>query len=242
MTKSEEGAPSPCPESARGGVARAGADAVATLDAVAKAHAIYTPASLSFYDLAVHGLSNRFAWRCPTSTITGLYRRHMSANHLEAAVGTGLFLDRAGTAFDRLVLLDINTHCLRVSARRLARFEPECREANLLEPLTLDLAPFSSVALTYVLHCLPGSMAEKLVVLDHLKPLMAQDACLFGATILGDGVRPNGPARALFKVYNERGVFNNTEDSLAVLTDGLNRRFARVEVEQRGLVALFVAR
>jgi hypothetical protein len=64
-------------------------DAVAKADAVTKAHAIYTPASLSFYDLAVHGLSNRFAWRCPTSNILGLYRRHLSVNHLEAAVGTG---------------------------------------------------------------------------------------------------------------------------------------------------------
>lgn len=242
MTKSEKGAEIPGSDSGQGGVAPAGADAVAKMDAVAKAHAIYTPASLSFYDLTVHGLSNRIAWRCPTSNIVGLYRRHLSANHLEAAVGTGLFLDRAGTAFDRLVLLDINPHCLSVSARRLRRFDPKCRQANLLEPLSSDLAPFSSVALTYVLHCLPGSMAEKLVVLDHLKPLMAQDARLFGATILGDGVRPNGPARALFKIYNERGVFNNSEDSLAALTEGLKRRFAHVDVEQRGLVALFVAR
>ena len=34
--------------------------------AVAKAHAIYTPFMLSLYDLLVHGLSNRIAWRCPT--------------------------------------------------------------------------------------------------------------------------------------------------------------------------------
>ena len=34
--------------------------------AIAKAHAIYTPVMLSIYDVLVHGLSNRLAWRCPT--------------------------------------------------------------------------------------------------------------------------------------------------------------------------------
>jgi hypothetical protein len=33
--------------------------------AIAKAHAVYTPFMLSIYDLLAHGLSNRFAWRCP---------------------------------------------------------------------------------------------------------------------------------------------------------------------------------
>jgi len=211
-------------------------------NAVAKAHAIYTPASLLLYDFVVHGLSNRFAWRCPTSKIIDLYRQQLSANHLEAGAGTGLFLDRAGEAFDRLVLLDINPHCLHVASRRLRRFEPESRRANLLEPLALDLAPFSSVALTYVLHCLPGSMAEKLVAVDHLKPLLVKGGPLFGATILGDGVQPNGPARALLGVYNEKGVFNNLEDSFQALTQGLEARFEDVKIEQRGLVALFVAR
>ena len=37
--------------------------------AIAKAHAIYTPVMLSFYDMLVHGFSNRFAWKCPTGTL-----------------------------------------------------------------------------------------------------------------------------------------------------------------------------
>lgn len=215
--------------------------AAADHDAIAKAHAIYTPVSLRFYDLAVHGLSNRFAWLCPTSRIVDLYRRHLSSNHLEAAVGTGLFLDRAGGSFDQLVLLDINAHCLDVAGARLSRFEPQSRQANLLAPITLDRSPFESVGLTYVLHCLPGTMSEKLVAVDHLKPLMADGATLFGATILGHGVRANAPARALLRAYNRRGVFNNLDDDLDALRAGLERRFGHVEVEQHGLVALFCA-
>lgn len=210
-------------------------------EAIAKAHAIYTPLSLPFYDLAVHGLSNRFAWKCPTAKIVDLYRRHLSGNHLEAAVGTGMFLERGGRAFDRLVLLDINTNCLETASARLRHLSPECRQANLLAPVPADMPPFDSVGLTYVLHCLPGTMSEKLVAVDHLKPLMAGGAALFGATILGKSVSPSAPARALLRAYNKRGVFNNREDDLDALAEGLKSRFDHVEIEQHGLVALFRA-
>lgn len=214
------------------------ADAVA----IAKAHAVYTPLSLRFYDLVVHGLSNRFAWACPTRKIIELYARSLSANHLEAGVGTGLFLDSASTAFDRLVLADINKHCLDRAAPRLERFRPERRQINLLKPLPRDLAPFSSVGLTYVLHCLPGTMAQKLVVVDHLKPVMAKTAMLFGATILGRGILPNAAARGLLDLYNGKGVFNNRTDDLDALRDGLEQRFGTVAIAQEGCVAMFTAR
>jgi len=210
--------------------------------AIAKAHAVYTPFALRFYDLVVHGLSARVAWRCPTSRLTALYEANLSANHLEAGVGTGLFIDRVGTQFDRLVLADINTHCLDRAVRRLARFHPQSWQANLQAPLSPDFAPFDSVGLTFVLHCLPGAMTEKLVAVDHLKPLMGEGATLFGATILGRGVEPNPAARALLDLYNEKGVFNNRADDLESLARGLEARFGRVEIEHQGLVALFSAR
>ena len=213
-------------------------------EAIARAHAVYTPLALAFYDVVVHRLSNRFAWRCPMKRLLGLYGANLSASHLEAGAGTGLFLDRAGVDFERLVLLDINEHCLKRAARRLARFEPTLRQANLLAPLDLDLAssaPFGSVGLTYVLHCLPGAMGDKLAVLDHLRPLMAEGAVLFGATILGRGVPINAPARALLDIYNAKGVFDNREDDIEALTQGLEARFETVEICRQGCVALFRA-
>jgi hypothetical protein len=210
-------------------------------DAIARAHAVYTPSALAFYDLVVHGLSNRFAWRCPTSRLVGFYADNLSANHLEAGVGTGLFIDRVGTSFDRLVLLDINENCLSRASRRLARYRPTVHQANLLAPIEPGSAPFDSVGLTYVLHCLPGSMSEKLVAVDYLKPLMAEGAVLFGATILGRGVAANAAARALLDLYNAKGVFNNRADDLEALTEGLRERFARVKIESQGCVALFRA-
>ena len=210
--------------------------------AIARAHAVYTPVMLSIYDVLVHGLSNRFAWRCPTRLLLELYRDNLSANHLEAGVGTGLFLDRAGAArFDRLALIDINRHCLDRAGARLARFKPALYPINLLAPIKLELAPFASVGLNYVLHCLPGRMSEKLAAVDHLRPLMREGAVLFGATILDRGIAPNRAARALLDLYNAKGVFNNREDDLASLSDGLRQRFDQVEIAREGCVALFRA-
>lgn len=210
--------------------------------AIAKAHAVYTPLMLSIYDVLVHGLSNRLAWRCPTRRLLELYRANLSANHLEAGVGTGFFLDRTGTSrLDRLVLIDINRHCLDRAGRRLARFKPALHQVNLLAPIKLDVAAFATVGLTYVLHCLPGRMSEKLKAVDHLRPLMSKGAVLFGATILGRGIAPNRAARALLNLYNAKGVFNNREDDLASLSDGLRQRFDEVEIEREGCVALFRA-
>lgn len=210
--------------------------------AVAKAHAVYTPFTLSIYDVLVHGLSNRFAWRCPTRRLVELYRDNLSPDHLEAGVGTGLLLDRAATSkLKRLVLLDANRNCLDRAGLRLARFKPELHQVNLLAPLALSAAPVASVGLTYVLHCLPGRMDEKLSAIDHLRPLMRDGAPLFGATILGCGIAPNRAASALLDLYNAKGVFNNREDDLASLSDGLRRRFTDVDIAQEGCVAIFRA-
>jgi hypothetical protein len=211
-------------------------------NAVARAHAVYTPFTLSIYDVLVHGLSNRFAWRCPTQRLVELYRDNLSPDHLEAGVGTGVLLDRAGTErLKRLVLLDANRNCLDRSALRLARFKPELHQVNLLQPGAFDTAPVASVGLTYVLHCLPGRMDEKLKAVDHLRPLMRDGATLFGATILGRGIAPNRAASALLDLYNAQGVFNNREDDLASLSDGLRQRFADVAIAQEGCVAIFRA-
>ncbi len=218
------------------------AGAATGADAIARAHAIYTPAMLSFYDLLVHGLSNHLAWRCPTRRLIELYRANLSPNHLEAGVGTGFFLDRAAKQrFDLLVLLDINRNCLDRAARRLARFAPVLRQANLLAPIEPPLEPFASVGLTYVLHCLPGRMSDKLACLDHLRPAMSERTVVFGATILGRSIAPNRAARALLDLYNAKGVFNNREDDIETLSDGLKRRFGVVEIERQGCVALFRA-
>ena len=99
---------------------------------------------------------------------------------------------------------------MNVFAQAFAK--PTC----LLLPRGLDR--FDSVGLTYVLHCLPGRLKEKLAAVDQ--PLMREGAVLFGATILGRGVAPNLAARKLLDLYNAKGVFNNREDDFESLLRG----------------------
>ncbi|MBI1354253.1 MAG: methyltransferase type 12 [Acidobacteria bacterium] len=197
---------------------------------------------LSFYDLLVHKVSNRFAWRCPTDLMIDHYEQHLADPHLDVGVGTGFFLDKARFPVPepRVTLLDPNRHCLDSAARRIARYQPSKVAADALAPLP-ELGRFGSIGLLYVLHCLPGTMASKAVIFDRLKPLLADGGTLFGATILDDDEDANAVARALMGFYNRKGIFSNREDSQQALELELRRRFERVEISREGCVALFAA-
>jgi SAM-dependent methyltransferase len=213
-------------------------------DPAYRGQADYTPAFLAVYDPLVLGLANRRIWRCPTSEILGLYAEHVSGAHLDAGPGTGYYLERCAFATRprAITLLDVNPDVLDVAARRLRRFQPGVHQANLLAPIDLAPGTFDSVALTHVLHCLPGTIAEKAVVFDHLGALLAPGGRLFGATILGTGVPHTPLSRALMRFLNARGVFGNRHDDLDGLRRALDTRFAFSEVRTVGSVALFVAR
>ena len=206
--------------------------------------AVYTRRGLRLYDFIVHGLSNRFVWRCPTQGLVAHYNRHVTANHLDVGVGTGYFLERCRfpPGAPRIALLDINRNSLDFAAGRIARHRPETYLRNLLEPLSIDAAPFDSVGLNYVLHCLPGTIAAKAVALDHLKAAMNADAVLFGSTLLQGGVPRGRLARRLMAFYNRKGIFSNRDDDLDGLKAALGQRFRDVSVEVAGCAALFSAR
>lgn len=206
--------------------------------------AVYTRRGLRLYDFIVHGLSNRFVWRCPTQGLVAHYNRHVTANHLDVGVGTGYFLERCRfpTGAPRIALLDINRNSLDFAAGRIARHRPETYLRNLLEPLAIDAPPFDSVGLNYVLHCLPGTIGAKAVALDHLKAVMNADAVLFGSTLLQGGVPRGRLARRLMAFYNRKGIFSNRDDDLDGLKAALNQRFRDVSIEVAGCAALFSAR
>lgn len=58
---------------------------------------VYSPAVLKLYDWWVLGLSNRFAWECPTKTVLlPFFKEHIGQRHLDVGVGTGFYLAHAG--------------------------------------------------------------------------------------------------------------------------------------------------
>src|SRR5438876_5644469 len=135
----------------------------ATPEQVEAGHAFCTKRVLAIYDLAILGYFSRVAWKCPSRRILEHYEEHVSTNHLDVGVGTGYFLDRCRFASPspRLALMDLNSNCLAVAGRRIARYDPEAYRANVLEPFPFRVPKFDSVGMNYLLHCLPGSIRSK---------------------------------------------------------------------------------
>jgi SAM-dependent methyltransferase len=213
---------------------------------------VYSPLVLRMYDWFVLGFSNRLIWRCPSSELRRLYDRNVSSRHLDIGVGTGYFLDKAAwpVAKPAITLVDLNANSLAFAADRIKRYAPRIVRANALEPLPRDaiaiggvesFGGFASCGLCYLLHCLPGTIPEKAVVFDHIRPLLAPGARVFGATILQGSAPRSRAAQAVMNTYNKKGIFSNAADRLEDLHAALAARFARVNVTMKGAVALFEA-
>jgi len=206
--------------------------------------AIYSKSMLSIYDWLVLRFSNRLIWKCPSKHIRALYDRHVTANHLDVGVGTGYFLDccRFPNNHPRLGLMDLNPNCLNGAGNRVARYRPEVYRANVLDPIGLKIPRFDSISMTYLLHCLPGTIKTKSAVFRHLKPLLNHGGVIFGATLVSDGVSRSWAAKRLMAFYNSKGIFTNNQDDLQGLTAMLSEHLTAVSVEVVGCAALFSGR
>lgn len=205
--------------------------------------AVYTPLILKLYDWWVLGLSNRFAWKCSTSTtLLPFFQKHIARRHLDVGVGTGFYLAHARiSAEKKITLLDLNENSLHLAAVR-SRLQVDCVRHDIMQPLPLSRQTlFDSISLFYLLHCLPGTMVEKEKAIRHLKMHLTPSGTFYGATILGDTVHHNWFGRKLMAIYNRKGIFSNKADSMESLADMLRCHFEHVEIEQHGKVALFIA-
>lgn len=203
--------------------------------------AVYSKLVLSIYDLFVLGFSNQFVWQCPSQRILDFYNQHISDNHLDVGVGTGYFLHHCHFPSNTpvLALVDLNPNSLQMAAHRLRRYQPTNYLADILTPLPLEIKGFTSIGLNYLLHCLPGTMASKGIIFEHLKPCLARGGVVFGSAILGEGVQHNVLGRLLMKIYNAKGIFNNRRDNVEDLVGCLTKYFRRHTLRIEGSVALF---
>jgi hypothetical protein len=102
-----------------------------------------------------------------------------------------------------------------------------------------------SVSAMYVLHCAPGHARDKAAAIaGALAPALssADGAVLFGATVLGAGVRLGPPGRLMMRTYRALGVFRNADDDAAGLREGLETAFDEVQVDVVGAVAMFMCK
>jgi SAM-dependent methyltransferase len=201
----------------------------------------YTPALLAVYDTLVLRLMARAVWRCPTPPVIERYRRHLGRRHLDIGPGTGYFLDKAWPPTGlEVTLLDPNPAVLAYAARRLAPRKVCTLEADVLKPLPIS-GPYDSVALNYVLHCLPGPQPRKAAAIRHVAAVLAADGVLFGGTVLGLPAHHTPQARAVLRMFNRQGGFDNLTDDQQGLRDILEASFRTVEIELVGSVAHFSA-
>lgn len=206
--------------------------------------AVYSPFVLALYDLEVLKFELPVIFKCSARRIVQLYDAHVSARHLDVGVGTGYFLDkcRFPVAKPEVHLMDLNPTCLETTSRRIARYAPVPHRCNVLDPIRESLPRFGSIAASNFLHCLPGTMLEKEVVVRNLKPLLSEDGVLFGVTVLGEGVDAGPLYRYVNGVYNRKSIFCNLRDNAADLGTILARNFAAHTVEIVGSLAFFTAR
>ncbi len=205
--------------------------------------AIYTKKNLRIYDLFVTKFSNRFVWKCPRKVIINFYQHNTSQNHLDIGVGTGYFLQQLNLTpgQQRIGLLDLNENCLEVAKKNLQQFNPETYHYDVFEPFISVQKKFDSVSLNYVLHCLPGTLAQKAVVFDHVKDVLNPGGKVFGTTLLGLGTQKNYLAKKLLALYNKKKIMHNLNDNKESLLNELTKRFSQVEININGCVALFTA-
>jgi ubiquinone/menaquinone biosynthesis C-methylase UbiE len=204
----------------------------------------YHKRALAFYDLLVFRGSAPLFWRCPPSNFRRMYTTCVGAKHLEIGVGTGYLL--ANTRFPvsnpRITLADLNPNTLDFTANRLAQFQTTKVVANALDPLPVPDGSHDSAALSFLLHCIPGSLREKGVAIRHAAAAVRPGGVVFGSTILSSGVPVTGAGRWLMDNLNRKGVFHNDQDDLGDLNDQLKENFDDFDLVTRGCVGLFRAR
>jgi len=207
-----------------------------------RGQAIYGRAFLPAYDALVYGFNSPYLWRCPLPRLVAHYDAHLSGRHLHVGVASGKVLDEARfpTGEPQLTLMDLNPNSLRTASTRLARYRPKAHQANVLEPWGLPPASFDSVALTHILHCLPGSMPDKRPAFEEARATLAPGGTFFGATILGPTADHNPLGRATVNLNNRLGVMSNQDDTAEALDAELGH-FPSHELEVVGTVALFSA-
>lgn len=191
--------------------------------------AFYTPFTLSFYDTWVLGLSNSFAWTCPTKTVQlPFFRKFMGHRHLDIGPGSGYYQANAGIPEKtEVTLMDSNPHSLATAKERLGRPSTQTVQADVTQPLPLN-GVYDSISTFFLIHCLPGPLERKMVLFTNLEPHLAENGTVYGTTILGKDVSHNIFGRILMSIYNRRGIFSNWDDGEKEIRDHLCKDYKKV--------------
>lgn len=206
---------------------------------------VYTPISLKLYDWWVLKISNTHAWRCETDEfLIPHFQNNLSENHMDIGVGTGLYLKKSLHKINKITLTDLNFHSLMYAKKQIPHDKlNSCLNHDIFNDFPEELeSSFDSISIFYLLHCLPGTMNDKVKAIEKISHTLTKSGVLYGATILGDGVNHNRFGKKLMSIYNKKGIFCNFYDSADSLESMLSSVFNDVNVSVKGTVALFIAK
>ena len=210
-------------------------------DPAYRGQADYTPFLLNLYDPIVIGVVAGLVWRVPGGPLIENYRRNIRNPHLDVGPGTGYCIRRSGLADGSSVtILDPNPDVLRHATGKLARFDVNAVEADVLKPLPVA-GPFESAAMNMVIHCLPGPLSRKALAIKNIAAVLSPTGTLFGATILGRAADHSWLGQQVLTAFNKRGAFDNLDDTEDGLREMLTAYFENVEMRIVRSAAIFRA-
>ena len=160
------------------------------------------------YDVLVLGLSNRFAWRCPSGAMLERYDRHVGRRYVDLGVGTGWFLDRCRWPVERpeITLLDLNENSLSMAAQTSAAVRAadgageRARSASARgRSFRLRRSQLPAPLPTRTDRVKAATLAK------NVCPYLAPGGVFFGSTILGRSVPQGRIGRRLMNATTGRG-------------------------------------
>lgn len=201
----------------------------------------YTQSFLRIYDTLVLRVFCPLVWRCSAEELVAQYEECVGARHLDVGPGTGTLLAWADLpAGTHITLADPNPNVLAHATRRLDDQSTVAVEADVLKPLP-ELGPFDSIAISNVLHCLPGPMEARRPAVSNLSGVLAKGGVLFGSTLLGSRDVHTRLSYAAMRSNVKKGFFDNLTDTEDGLRSLLGESFNHVDIELVGSMALFRA-
>jgi len=217
--------------------------------------AMYSPELLNSYDSWVLDFVMPRVWGCNKSFLQRMYDVHAGAKHIDVGPGSGYFLERStfaaagGKANAQLALLDLSPHCLKFCGDKLAGDFRAVRtyQCDALSPTPAQLpdAPYDSIGMSLLFHCVPGTTLEEKVrkALACLGPSLKAGGVVFGATVLGGGddIQLGFRQRFWLRGLNSKGIFQNRGDTCDGLCRALDDFATKYSVRVVGNVALFTA-
>lgn len=214
----------------------------------------YGAITLPLYDVAVLRTVVPYAWECPLATEQALYDRCVSQSrkHLDVGVASGYFLRHAAWNKDEkpsLTLMDLNPKATKYAAQRLHR----SGHFSIIQEITgnaLDPFPvpqnsdekFDSIGLFHLLHCIPGDLRTKSIVLKNAGSVLSQGGVVFGANVTPVDCTPNLFAKGVLAFSHSLGALNNQRDSHTDMEESLDTIFNDYKIERIGCMSLWEAR